>query len=297
MIAVSPATQKGTSVSKKSFVGGALALLALAAPAPAAAAFERGPEPTLTSVRSNGSYNYSRIGIGDSQTPGFGAATVYAPTDLSQGTFGAVAIAPGWTENQSAIRWLGPRLASHGFAVITFDVTNTFVDQPVDRGFQLLRALDYLTKVSPVKDRIDPTRLAVMGHSMGGGGTLTAAKERPSLKAAIGLTPWSQDGNWPEITTPTLLVGAQFDIIAPPLLHSTPFYNTIPGTTPKMYVELKNGDHFITNKMNISAGATSVSWLKRFVDGDLRYSKYLCPTASGAPASALSALRHNCQTY
>ena len=67
---------------------------------------------------------------------------------------------------------------------------------------QLLAALDWLTTTSTVKSRIDASRLAVMGHSMGGGGALEAAKDRPSLQAAIGLTPWNQDQTWPEIVAP-----------------------------------------------------------------------------------------------
>src|SRR6478736_3194067 len=46
---------------------------------------------------------------------------------------------------------------------------NSRTDYDVARGTQLLAALDYLTQKSPVRDRVDPTRLGVVGHSMGGG--------------------------------------------------------------------------------------------------------------------------------
>ncbi len=74
----------------------------------------------------------------------------------------------------------------------------------------MLAALDYLTEDSSVRSRVDSSRLGVMGHSMGGGGTLEAAKDRPSLKAAIPLTGWNLDKTWPEVRTPTLIVGADF---------------------------------------------------------------------------------------
>ena len=45
------------------------------------------------------------------------------------GTFGAVAISPGFTAYWSSISWLGPRIASHGFVVIGIE-TNTTLDQP-----------------------------------------------------------------------------------------------------------------------------------------------------------------------
>ena len=80
---------------------------------------------------------------------------------------------------------MGPWLASHGFVVIGIE-TNSRNDFDTARGTQLLAALDYLTQQSPVRNRVDPNRLAVAGHSMGGGGALSAAIRRPSLKAAVG---------------------------------------------------------------------------------------------------------------
>lgn len=70
---------------------------------------------------------------------GFGGGTIYYPSDTSQGRFGGVVIAPGYTAGESSIAWLGPRLASQGFVVFTID-TLTRVDQPSSRGRQLLAA-------------------------------------------------------------------------------------------------------------------------------------------------------------
>jgi dienelactone hydrolase len=82
--------------------------------------------------------------------------------------------------------WLAPRIASQGFVAFNID-TLTTSDQPASRGRQLLAALDHLTQRSTVRTRIDTSRLGVMGHSMGGGGTLEAADDRPALQAAIPL--------------------------------------------------------------------------------------------------------------
>src|SRR3954466_3459611 len=187
---------------RSSLLASVLALLACVLRSAAGAAIH-GPDPTIASLQATtGPYAVSQTTVADASTPGFGAATIYYPTTTSEGTFGGVAIAPGFTETQSAISWLGPRFASRGFVVITFN-TNSSLDQPASRGTQLLAALDYLTGSSSVKTRVDASSLAVVGHSMGGGGTLEADKTRPSLKAAIGLTPWDSDKTWPEITTPS----------------------------------------------------------------------------------------------
>lgn len=278
-------------MSLKYSLAGALTLAALAAPT-AAQAVEIGPAPTVESIRQNGPLPYDRVDIPDSKTPGFGKAILYAPKDTSV-KYGAVAIAPGWTENTSAVHWFGPRLASHGFAVIVFDVTNTLTDLPPARASQLLRALDYFTKDSPLASRIDGTRTAVAGHSMGGGGAIEATKRRPSLKASVPLTPWHTTTGWGSVTVPTFIVGAQNDIIAPVASHAVKFYNSIPSTTPKAYFEYAGADHFISNSPNPSIGAQTVAWFKRFVDGDTRYSQFLSPSPTGVVAGKVARYSHN----
>ncbi|MFF4247191.1 alpha/beta hydrolase family protein [Streptomyces sp. NPDC001822] len=242
--------------------------------------YERGPAPSNSSIEaSRGSYATSQTTVSSLSVSGFGGGTVYYPTSTSDGTFGAVVISPGFTAYQSSIAWLGPRLASQGFVVFTID-TNSTVDQPASRGDQLLAALDYLTQRSSVRTRIDASRLGVMGHSMGGGGTLEAAKDRPSLQAAIPLTGWNTDKTWPEVQTPTLVIGADGDTVAPVATHSEPFYNSLPSSLDKAYLELRGASHFTPNSSNTTIAKYSISWLKRFIDNDTRYEQFLCPLPS-----------------
>jgi predicted dienelactone hydrolase len=275
----------------------ALALLlgALVAPAPVHAQtnpYERGPAPTSSSLEGTGPFATSSTSVSNFSTPGFGAATIYYPTSTSSGTFGGVAIAPGFTATRSSVAWLGTRLASHGFVVIVFD-TNSRYDQPASRGTQLLAALDYLTGSSSVRSRVDATRLAVMGHSMGGGGALEAAADRTSLQAAIPLTPWNTDKTWPEVRTPTMIIGAENDSVASVTSHAEPFYNSLSSATDKAYLELNGASHFAPNSSNPTISKYSVSWLKRFVDNDVRYEQFLCPPPP-APSSTIQEYRHTC---
>ena len=252
--------------------------------------YQRGPAPSTAFIEgSRGNYAVSQSTA--SGVSGFRAGTIYYPTSTADGTFGAVAISPGFTASQSSIAWLGPRLASFGFVVITID-TNTTSDQPDSRGDQLQAALDYLVSSrSGVASRIDRTRLAVMGHSMGGGGTLSAARDNPSLQAAIPLTGWHTTKNWSTVQVPTLVVGAQNDSVASVSSHSEPFYNSLPASLDKAYLELAGASHFAPNTSNTTIAKYSVSWLKRFVDNDTRYEQFLCPNPSG---SAISEYRSTC---
>ncbi|MEV5324729.1 alpha/beta hydrolase family protein [Nonomuraea sp. NPDC052634] len=271
-----------------SLIGGTLA-----ATSPAhAAGYERGPDPTDALLEaSRGPFATAETRV-SALVPGFGGGTIYYPLDTSQGTFGAIAISPGYTARWSSLEWLGPRIASHGFVVIGIE-TNTIYDQPDSRGRQLLAALDYLVEDSPatVRSRIDPNRLAVAGHSMGGGGTLEAANSRPSLQAAVPIAPWNLQKSWSGVRVPTMIIGGEADAIAPVLTHSKLFYDSIPASSEKAYLELNNASHFFPQLPNTTMAKSMVAWLKRFVDDDTRYEQFLCPPPSGL---AISEYRDTC---
>jgi predicted dienelactone hydrolase len=274
----------------------AIAGSVLAGGAPPASAqaenpFERGPNPTNASIEAaRGSFATSQTSV-PSSVAGFGGGTIYYPTTTSEGTFGAVAISPGYTATQSSIAWLGPRLASQGFVVFTIN-TNSRFDFPDSRGSQLQAALNYLVQSSSVRSRIDSSRLAVAGHSMGGGGSLAAADANPNLQAAIPLQPWHSDKTWQGVDVPTMIIGAQNDTIASVTSHSEPFYNSIPASSEKAYVELRGASHFVSNSSNTPTARYMISWLKRYVDNDTRYEQFLCPNPG--TSTTISEYRDTC---
>ncbi|MQY02677.1 alpha/beta hydrolase family protein [Actinomadura macrotermitis] len=284
-------------------------LLALAATAPvagavpasagiarqaAAVSYERGPAPTLAGIRAaRGPFTYSTVAVSAAATGGtFGGGTVYYPDDTTQGTFGGIAVSPGYNAPESKVAWLGPRLASQGFIVITI-TTKSLTDQPTARGQQLLAALDYLTVRSPaaVRQRLDAARLAVSGHSMGGGGALYAAWTRPGLKAAVPLAPYHTIKNWSGITVPTLVQAGSQDTLTPPGTFAEPIYQSLTGARERAYAEFAGAAHPTFTGENAGIGALEVAWLKRFVDDDARYEQFLCP----APADpGLAEYRDSC---
>ena len=267
----------------------ALVAAGVAAAVPSVAAgnpFQRGPDPTLASIQAaTGPFAVSTTTVAKGN--GFGGGTIYFPTDTSQGTFGAVVIAPGFTERQSAISWLGPRLASQGFVIFTID-TNSTTDQPSARATEMLAALDFLTGSSSVRGEVDASRLGVSGHSMGGGGTLEASRTRSSLKAAVPMAPWDQTKDFSADTVPTLIVAAQNDNIAPVAQHARPFYNSL-SASQKMYLELAGASHQTTNSPNTTQAQFEIAFLKRFIDNDTRFTQFLCPTpAAGGSISMIN---------
>jgi pimeloyl-ACP methyl ester carboxylesterase len=242
--------------------------------------YERGPTPTESLLQaSSGPFSVSTTSV-SSLVSGFGGGTIYYPTTTTAGTFGAVVIGPGFTASSGMYAGLARRVASHGFVTFAIDTNSTF-DFPSSRGTQILAALDYLTQQSSVRGRIDASRLAVSGHSMGGGGTLEAANRRPSLQAAVPLQPWHSTKTWSNIRVPTMIIGAQLDTIAPVGSHSELFYASIPASSEKAYAELAGASHFAAGSNPAYQGRTMVVWLKRDVDNDTRYEPFMCPRPSG----------------
>jgi predicted dienelactone hydrolase len=252
--------------------------------------------PTSDSLNATaGPFAISSTSVSSLSARGFGGGTIYYPS--ASGRYGVVAISPGYTASQSTIAWLGRRLASHGFVVITID-TNSTLDQPPSRATQLMAALDHVVNRanSTVRSRVDPTRQAVAGHSMGGGGSLIAARDNPSLKAVYPMTPWSVSKDFSRVRVPTMIIGADNDSIASVVTHARPFYSSLAASLPKAYGELNNASHFAPNTTNTPIGRYAVTWMKRFVDGDTRYSPFLCGTPHNqyATSRVFARYQQNC---
>jgi dienelactone hydrolase len=261
--------------------------------------FTRGPNPTSAYLEAPaGPYTVASQRVSRSVS-GFGGGTIYYPTNIT-GSMGAIAVGPGFLFQESSIDFWGPRLASHGFVIITTS-TNTAFDQPNSRETQLERALDYVidqsnASNSPISGMVDSNRLGAIGWSMGGGGALRLASGA-RLSAVIPLAPWHQGSNsFDQIETPTLIVACENDVIAPVGSHASRFYNSIPNTTGKALLEINNGSHFCANDGGSNAellGKYGVSWMKRFIDNDTRYNPFLCGP-NHAANNAISEYRDTC---
>jgi predicted dienelactone hydrolase len=272
-------------------IAGLVAALALMAGgvAVAAPAFadEVGQAPTAQNITGDGSFAVTSSAI-SSLVPGFGGGRVYYPT--ATGRFPVVAISPGFTARWSSISWLGPRLASWGFVVVGIE-TNSVFDQPGSRGSQLIAALNWAVNSAPtaVRSRADGNNRGVAGHSMGGGGSLEALSSDSTglVKAAVPLAPWNSDKTWSEVREPVFIVGGENDSVAPVGSHSILFYNSLGG--PKSYLELNNADHFFPLSSNGLTSRAIVSWFKRWLSNDNRFTPFTC----GFTGTAVSDFRTN----
>jgi dienelactone hydrolase len=257
--------------------------IAVATPA---SADQIGQAPTTANITGNGNLAVSSSTV--TGHSGFGGGTVYYPT--ATGVYPVVAIVPGFLNTWSNVQWLGPRLSSWGFVVVGIN-TNSVFDIPGSRGDQLLAALNWAVNSASteVRSRADGTRRGVAGYSMGGGGTLEALAKDTSgaVKVGVTLAPWHTDKTWEQVTEPVLTVGGQNDTIAPPASHSIPIYNTLAGR--KSYLELAGANHLFPWSNNATASRALVSWFKRWLNDDTRFTPFTC----GFTGSAVSAFSSN----
>jgi len=250
---------------------------------------ELGPQPTQASLEaSTGPFAIAEAQV--TSPSGFRGATVYYPTTTGQGRFGLIVMTPGMLALQSQYTWLSRRVASHGFVVINVDTLST-LDFPEPRARQAARALQQVAALSqqavtPYYGKVDVARQGAMGHSMGGAGTLALARDNPGLKAAVALTPGGLSTSFPTVQVPSLVLACGKD----PIVSGNTtyrFYSSLPATLDKAYIETIEGAHTCPTSTAPAAlqnliGRFTIAWLKRFVDGDTRYTPFISQVADPA---------------
>ncbi|KIA88187.1 T9SS type A sorting domain-containing protein [Kaistella jeonii] len=228
---------------------------------------------TVESLTNPGPYTVATLSEADGvrNGPKYAGSTIYYPTNATP-PYASIAIVPGFTAAPSSVQEWGPFYASHGIVAIIIG-TNSLYDQPEARALALLDALETIKQengraTSPLIGKLDVTKLAVSGWSMGGGGAQRAAVLDNTISAVVALCPYLTS---PQLnhTVPVLIFSGQSDPTAPPSQHANVHYNTTPGTTNKLLFEVKNGNHSVANSPTGGGGAVgklALSWLKIYLE-------------------------------
>jgi hypothetical protein len=80
-----------------------------------------------------------------------------------------------------------------------------------------------------------------------------------------------------------MLVSCSSDTIAGNASNSNVFYSSLRG--PKAQLML-TGSHFCVTTPNAGSGMLITSWIKKYLDGDDRFTKFIC--GSTAPRGTIS---------
>ena len=243
-----------------------------------------GAAPTEASVSANGTLTVATYTTGLATSTAYKDATVHYPSN-GTGPYVVVVIVPGFTTPASLMAPWGRFMASHGYVGVTAGPPSES-DSPDVRANALWAVIGSMKAENtraggPLNGQISNC-FAVMGHSMGGGGSLIATNAHPTdIKAAIPLNPYQPSGRFAAIVAATLVLTGQNDTTAAPTSHGRPHYDSIPATTIKQYVEAQAGNHQSAFSPNGLTARYAISWLKYNVDGDARYRPFLDRAATG----------------
>ncbi len=219
----------------------------------------------------------------------FASATIFYPLTLSfDAPMGGVVMVPGFRASQQNYEWWGPALASLGYAVMILD-TNTPTDGLDARKNALVAGVNFLkaqnsNDASPLSGKFDTSRVAVMGHSMGGGAALAAANELgTAVQAVLPLSPYCCEpggefsADYSGLSTPTLIIASATDDIAPPAQHARMLFDAV-GGSDKVYMEFAEGDHMIVANGGpdlSTIGKFALAFLKLHLDGKSNLSDFI----------------------
>jgi dienelactone hydrolase len=220
----------------------------------------------------------------------FAGGTVFYPLTLSfDAPVGLIVFVPGFRASQGMYDWWGPALASFGYAVMIID-TNTPSDSQAARKSAAIAAIDFLKaensrEGSPLLGKLDLEKVALMGHSMGGGAVLQAAAELGNeLDAVIPLSLYccepgqSFSGNYSALAVPSLIFASSEDTVAPPAGHAKLLFDSINPNTPKAYIEFAAGDHMIAANGGpdlATQGRMTLAWLKIHLENKTNLTRFI----------------------
>lgn len=237
------------------------------------------------SYSGNGPYGYRSYTLSRTQTPG--GATVYYP-NTAKSPFSGLVFTPPYTGTQSMFRDWGPFFASHGIVLVTMDTATTLdsVDQRASQQKQVLTALknENTRSNSPLRGKLNTSRIGAVGWSMGGGATWINSAEYSGLKTAMSLaghnlTAVDIDSKGYNTKVPTLLFNGALDLTyLGGLGQSIGVYNNIPRGIPKVIYEVASAGHFAWGSptaANRSVAGIALAFHKTFLDGDTRWVSYI----------------------
>jgi predicted dienelactone hydrolase len=185
---------------------------------------------------------------------------VYYPSDTKgknaviaetfAGKFPVICFGHGYQMSWDSYSYLYDSIVSHGF-IIAFPKTETklfpsHMDFAKDIAF-VLEEMDKSGKnpSSIFYNRVDSMNCA-MGHSMGGGSAILAARFSSSIRSLALLSPLntrpSSFNAASELEIPSMIIAGKNDCVTPPEIHQVPIFSTLKSLS-KILITIKGGSH------------------------------------------------------
>lgn len=139
-------------------------------------------------------------------------------------------------------------LAASGYAVVMVNTETGFAPSHADFGLDLAYVVNHAASEAEGLEGLLSDRVALMGHSMGGGAAWLAASQLgSSVDALVGLAPAetspSAVATGEGVLAPVLVLSGSSDAITTPEVHHHPLFEAASNAWCKAFVNLVNGGH------------------------------------------------------
>lgn len=167
---------------------------------------------------------------------------------------------------------LGNAFAERGYAVVV-STTATFDNLGQERdGLALFPAVLAANQAGVFAGAFDASRIALAGHSMGGGNVGNILAANPGYRCGLAIAPVEpRAGNAAQVTVPLAITAGQGDTIAPAAAYAVPYYQSLGAVAGIRSLYLLNGDATHTNLAGLfvsgGAGAQVFARVTDFGDG------------------------------
>lgn len=188
-----------------------------------------------------------------------------------------VVICHGWAANAAKFRATAEHLASRGMVVASFQQTSPNGSSTPRWARELRQGIDALLRAnaspaSALRGRIDPTRLALLGHSYGAAACVVVASEDPTIGALVCWAPVNQPHKEllmeraARVRAPLLVITGQLDPLARTNCYARPVYLRATAAPRREFLEVFWAGHdFYVKKGEkpLLARRHTIAWIER----------------------------------
>ena len=165
------------------------------------------------------------------------------------GEFPTFVMAHGFVMSPLDYEGLAAALVSEGYVFASLGTEQGFAPSHADYGLDLAFVADQVAsgEIVGVLSASSNGRVAIGGHSMGGGASWLAAAEQPAIDAVVAFAPAETNPSaiaaGEEIAVPVLVVSGSDDSVTPPATQHEPIYASAVNAPCRAFVSIPDGGH------------------------------------------------------
>ena len=165
------------------------------------------------------------------------------------GPFPTVVLAHGFAMGPADYEGLAEGLVEEGYVFVSLGTELGFAANHAMYGLDLAFVSNAVADgdVSGLLENVLNGRVAIAGHSMGGGAAWLAAAEQPVIDAVVALAPAETSPSalavGSEMSVPLLVISGSGDAVTPPSTQHTPLYESAVNSPCRAFVSIADGGH------------------------------------------------------